>query len=260
MLGLTVANVVGVPLTTLLSHTLGWEASFFLVAGTALIGACGCYLCVPHSPIHSGSRYGELSVLGRLQVWLTIAVVAIGFGGLFALYTYITPTLTQVTRLPFTALPFYFSLLGIGMTVGSLAGGWLADKSTVGTIFAALGWNAVVLPLFALTSHHPLAAALNLFAMGAGIAVVPAVQTRLMDVAGDAQTIAAALLHAAFNVANALGAWAGGFAIEAGLRMEETGLVGIFFGLAGAATLLASIYIGRSPHAVTPVPSKSPSC
>ncbi|WP_322093884.1 MFS transporter [Paraburkholderia bannensis] len=248
MLGLTVANVFGVPITTALSNLVGWRASFALIACLAASTTIGCALFVPRSPGGSATLRGELSVFGRLQVWLTLAVVGVGFGGLFALYTYITPTLTQITGLSQSALPFYFGLLGVGMTVGSLVGGWLADKSPTKTILGVLAWNATVLPLFSLSAHHPVTAAINLLAMGAGIAVVPAIQTRLMDVAGDAQTIAASLLHAAFNVANAIGAWAGGVVVSAGLGLEANGFVGTFLAAGGAIMLGIAVAQQQTPH------------
>ncbi|MEX4005057.1 MFS transporter [Paraburkholderia sp. EG285A] len=237
MLGLTVANVVGVPVTTAISDYLGWRSSFMLIGGLAVFAAIGCALYVPQSPPGSATPKSEIAVFRRLQVWLTLSVVAIGFGGLFALYTYITPTLTEITGLSPSVLPFYLSLLGVGMTCGSLIGGRLADKSPNWTILGVLAWNALVLPMFAVSAHNPAAAALNLLAMGAGIAVVPAVQTRLMDVAGDAQTVSASLLHAAFNVANAIGAWCGGVVVSAGMGLGATGFVGTVLGFGGAIAL-----------------------
>jgi MFS transporter, DHA1 family, inner membrane transport protein len=172
-------------------------------------------------------------------VWLTLGIGSVGVGGLFAVYTFIAPTLTEHAHTAASAVPYVVSLIGVGMVVGNLVGGRLADRSVPATIAGALAWNAVVLVAFALCSHVAVLAALLAFAIGCGFALVPAVQTRLMDVAGDAQTLAASLNHSAFNVANALGAFLGGVAVtRAG--WSATGWVGAGMALVGAALFAAS--------------------
>ncbi|QGZ41921.1 DHA1 family inner membrane transport protein [Pseudoduganella flava] len=245
MLGLTVANIFGVPLATLLGEMLGWRSAFGIVGGLALLTVAMVALCLPHIPAGNASVRGELGVFRRLQVWLTLLMVGIGFGGMFAMYTYVTPTLQQITHATPLQISVLLALIGVGMTVGSLAGGWFADRAQTATIFSVLVWEALVLAAFAWTSSNLWLAGLNLFLIGTGIAVVPAVQTRLMDVAGDAQTVAAALNHSAFNVANALGAWAGGMAIAAGYGLTSTALVGAILPLGGIAVLALSIAVDR---------------
>jgi len=245
MLGLTVANIFGVPLATWLGQWLGWRADFVLVGSLGILTMIGVRVFLP--PIHAGGAtpMRELGVFRRLQVWLTLAVVAVGFGGLFAVYTYVTPTLLHVTGVAPWLVPLLLGALGVGMTAGSLLGGWLADKSRVWTIFGMLIWNATALAAFAYSSANVWTATLNLFAMGLGIAVVPAVQTRLMDVAGNAQTVAAALNHSAFNIANALGAWAGGVVVAMGFGLAATGWVGALLALGGIVLLGVSVATER---------------
>jgi DHA1 family inner membrane transport protein len=250
MLGLTVANIFGVPLATWLGQVLGWRSDFLLVGALALLTAIGVRFFLPPIPAGGATPMRELGVFRRPQVWLTLAVVAIGFGGLFAVYTYVTPTLIEVTHVSAWLVPVLLGALGVGMTTGSLVGGWLADRSRIWTIFGVLIWNAVALAAFYYTSSNVWAATLNLFAMGAGIAVVPAVQTRLMDVAGDAQTVAAALNHSAFNIANAIGAWAGGAVIAAGFGLAATGWVGAMLACGGIVLLGVSVAMERRGSAV----------
>jgi MFS transporter, DHA1 family, inner membrane transport protein len=136
-------------------------------------------------------------------------------------------------------------VIGIGMIAGSLAGGWLADKSQTGAIVGVLLFNAIVLAGFSVAAHVAWAVTADLFLVGCGIAVVPAFQTRLMDVSADAQTVAAALNHSAFNMANALGAWLGGAAIAAGFGWTSTGAVGSALALAGLALLGLALWLER---------------
>ena len=160
-------------------------------------------------------------------------------------YTYVTPTLLEITKVSPNMVAVLLALIGVGMTLGNLVGGWLADRSRLWTIFGALMWNVVALTAFYYTSANVWAVAINLFLIGCGIAVAPAVQTRLMDVAGDAQTVTAALNHSAFNCANAAGAWFGGMAIAHGLGLQSTGLVGAMLALGGIVVLGVSVLMER---------------
>jgi len=236
MLGLTGATLVGVPVAAALGQWLGWRAAFVLVGVIALAAAVLVHRHVPNLPAQAGaSPLRELGALARPQVWLTLGIAAIGFGGMFAVFSYIKPTLLEVSGMPLSWVPVVLALFGLGMVVGNLAGSRLADKALMRTIGAMLVWAALVLALFTVAARHPVAAALNVFLIGTIVAIGPALQVRLMDVAGDAQTLAAALNHSAFNVANALGAWLGGVAISAGLGWTSTGWVGTLLALAGLA-------------------------
>ncbi len=254
MLGLSVANVIGVPLATGLGQAVGWRSAFLVVAVLGLLTAGLVRLFTPEIAADAGaSARRELSVFARPQVWLTLGVAAVGFGGVFAVYSYITPTLVHVTHLPAAATPLLLSVIGVGMIVGAMAGGWLADRAQTAAIFAMLGWSALVLGGFALAAHSVWSVTPNLFLVGCCIAVVPALQTRLMDVAGEAQTIAAALNHSAFNVANALGAWLGGVGIAAGLGWASTGMVGAALALGGLVIMAVAVAVERmAPTATVP--------
>ncbi|MBB3971709.1 MFS transporter [Hansschlegelia beijingensis] len=241
LLGLSVANVVGVPFATWLGQEFGWRTTFLVVAALAALTALSVRLFTPEIPAPEGaSPRRELGALRRPQVWLTLGVAAIGFGGMFAVYSYVTPTLTDVTGLSLSMVPPMLALLGLGMIVGNVAGGWLSDRALKATLVGALVWNGAVLGAFVFTSAASWSAAINLFLIGGCIAMGPALQTRLMDVAGDAQTLAAALNHSAFNLANALGAWLGGAAIAMGFGWTSPGAVGALLAVAGGVVLFAS--------------------
>jgi DHA1 family inner membrane transport protein len=183
----------------------------------------------------------ELGALKRGQVWLTLGIAAIGFGGVFAVYSYITPMLTHVTGMAEARVPLVLSVIGVGMVAGSLFGGWLADRGVMRAIWITLVLNVIALGLIPFTAPHTVAVTINMLFVGfAALAMGPALQTRLMDIAADAQALAAALNHSAFNLANALGAWLGGVAIAAGLGWTSTGPIGAALALCGLAIWFAA--------------------
>jgi DHA1 family inner membrane transport protein len=234
MLGLTVATLAGVPIATWLGQQVGWRAAFVFVGAIAVLAVVLLRASVPDLAAPAGaSPMRELGALRRRQVWLTLGIGAIGFGGMFAVFSYIKPTLTEVAGVSLHGVPFVLALFGLGMVGGNLVGARLADRSLMRTIGGLLLWSVVVLGGFSLAAHHPLTAAAGTFLVGTIVAIGPALQIRLMDVAGDAQTLAAALNHSAFNAANALGAWLGGEAISAGLGWTSTGWVGALLAVAG---------------------------
>ncbi len=248
MLGLTAATVVGVPLAALLGQTLGWRAAFAMVGAIGLVAAALAWRWIPdQAPAEGASAMRELGALARPQVWITLAIGAIGFGGLFAVFSYVKPTLLEVTGVSEATIPWALAVLGMGMVVGNLVGARLVDRALMPAIGGILLWSAVVLALFCFTAHHAPLALINLFFVGTTVALAPALQVRLMDVAGDAQALAAALNHSAFNFANALGAWLGGVAITAGMGWTSTGWVGALLALAGLA--LFPLALRRGAHA-----------
>lgn len=188
----------------------------------------------------------EISALASSQVWLTLATAAIGFGGMFAVYSYITPTLTQVSGLAESSVPWFLALWGLGMVVGNTVGGRLADRSLNGAILGFLLWNILFLALFTLTVRQPVAAAADLLLIGMGFALVPALQARLMDAAPQATSLASALNHSAFNTSNAIGAWAGGVSIARGGGWASTGMVGALLAVMGLLTFLLAWRLARS--------------
>jgi DHA1 family inner membrane transport protein len=234
MLGLTGATLAGVPLAAWVGQMYGWRAAFMLVGAIGVAACALVYRCVPRlAAVRSASPTRELGALSRKQVWLTLGVGSVGFGGLFCVLSYIAPTLTGVTGLPDRDVPLVLAVFGAGMILGNLIGAWLADRSLMPTIGGVLIWNAVVLCLFSVTARHAWLVTIAVLLVGTGVAIVPALQIRLMDVAADAQTLAAALNHSAFNIANALGAWLGGIAIAGGLGWASTGWVGALLAVAG---------------------------
>jgi DHA1 family inner membrane transport protein len=242
MLGLTAATLAGVPLATWIGQSLSWRDAYVLVAAIGFAAVVLIYRCVPRAPPVSGaSPARELNALTRIQVWLTLGVGSVGFGGLFCVYSYITPTLTQVSGLPLRYVPYMLAVFGVGMVAGNLIGSWLADRALTRTIGGLLIWNALVLGLFSITAGHARLVTIVVLLIGTGVAIVPALQIRLMDVAQDAQTLAAALNHSAFNIANALGAWLGGIAIAGGLGWASTGWVGALLALGGLLIFTVSL-------------------
>jgi MFS transporter, DHA1 family, inner membrane transport protein len=234
LLGLTVATIVGVPLANWLGQALGWRWGFALVAFQAALTATLVATFAPRDrPDPGASPLRELEALRRGQVWLTLATGAIGFGGLFAVYTYLASTLMAVTGVAATAVPVALAAFGIGMTAGNLIAPHFADRALMPTAGALLVWSAVALALYPLAAGQFWSILLDVTAIGFGGALGTVLQSRLMDVAGDAQALAAALNHSAFNTANALGPWLGGMAIAAGYGWASTGLVGCALALTG---------------------------
>jgi len=247
MLGLTVANIVGVPLATLLGQQLGWRSTYWAVALIGVLAVVCVARFVPAlAALPGASPRRELGALRRPQVWLTLLVGAVGFGGFFAVYSYITPTLTEVSGFAESGVPLALALFGVGMTVGTEVGGRLADRSVVRTIYLGLGAVTVVLLAFTVTAHHPVTAAVTVLLIGgSGSLCLPALQTRLMDVAGDAQSLAAAGNHAALNAANALGAFLGGLVIAAGFGYTSPAVVGAVLAVLGMGVLTVSHVLER---------------
>jgi len=189
----------------------------------------------------------ELGALRRPQVWLALLTGMVGFGGMFAAYTYISTTLTDVAGLPRALVPLALMIFGVGMFVGNLVGGWLSDRSVVWGLYLSIASTAILLAVFVFASHNPVTALLVLFGIGAcGTAIAPALQTRLMDVAEDAQTLAAALNHSALNIANASGAWIGGLVITAGYGYTAPAAAGAVLACGGLVVLTISVLLQRA--------------
>ncbi|WP_240320795.1 MFS transporter [Sphingomonas crusticola] len=247
MLGLTVATIVGVPLANALGQWLGWRWGFGVVAIIALLTAILVLAVVPATPpAANASPLRELGALRRSQVWLTLAIGAIGFGGMFAVYTYLASTLAAVTHAPGYALPLVLAVFGVGLTLGNIVVPRFADRALMPTAGGLLAWSAAALAIYPFATPHLWSITLAVLAIGIGGALGTVLQTRLMDVAGDAQGLAAALNHSAFNTANALGPWLGGSAIAAGYGWASTGWVGCGLALAGLAIWAVALLVDRA--------------
>lgn len=217
--GLTVANIVGVPLGTYLGQAAGWRATFVTVAALGVVGLLGIARLVPALPRPEGARLRrELAVFRDAQVVLAMAMTVLGFGGVFAAITYIAPMMTHVAGYRDGAVTWLLVLFGIGMFLGNLLGGHYADRALMPMLYTALGGLAVVLALFTVTAHDKVLAAVTIVLVGAlGFATVPPLQKRVLDRAHGAPTLASAVNIGAFNLGNALSAWLGGLVITAGL-------------------------------------------
>jgi MFS transporter, DHA1 family, inner membrane transport protein len=248
LLGLTIATIVGVPFANWLGQALGWRWGFAIVAFLAALTATLVAIFAPRDAVAPGaSGLRELGALKRRQVWLTLATGAIGFGGLFSVYTYLASTLMAVTGVAAAAVPIALAVFGIGMTAGNLIAPHFADRALLPTAGALLVWSAVALALYPFAAGRWWSLLVDIMAIGFGGALGTVLQTRLMDVAGEAQALAAALNHSAFNIANALGPWLGGMAIAAGFGWTSTGWVGCGLALAGLAIWAVSVRTADEP-------------
>lgn len=242
MSGLTVATIIGVPLANWLGQALGWRSGFAVVSVLAVVTMALVALFAPRQPADANaSPLRELGALRRPQVLLTLLTGAVGFGGLFCVYTYVASTMMEVTGVSEKWVPAVLAIFGIGMTAGNLFWAWMADRAQNRAAIGALLFSAVSLALFSVFAGNiwTLCAVVLLIGFGGGIGTV--LQTRLMDVAGDAQALAAAAHHSAFNTANALGPWLGGMAISAGYGLTSTGWIGAALSLGGLLIFLFTI-------------------
>lgn len=245
--GLTVATMLGVPLANLLGQLVGWRWSFAVVAVLAVITAALLRLFTPHGAVdHDASPLRELGALRRGQVWLTLGIGAIGFGGMFAVYTYLASTILDVTRAPPASIPVALGAFGLGLTVGNLFCAWAAEGRVMRAAGLILLWAAVVLAIYPLATGSLWTLMPVVFMIGCSGGLASVLQTRLMDVAEDAQTLAAALNHSAFNTANALGPWLAGLALAAGFGLPSTGWVGSALALGGLCIWAISIRADRA--------------
>jgi DHA1 family inner membrane transport protein len=245
--GLTVANVVGVPAITFIGQSTNWRVAYLVVAGVFVLALIAIALTVPSQPGNpSATMKQELTVFRRPQVWLTAAIGAIGFGGFFCVYTFVSPIVTSVTGLSASVVPLALVSVGIGMTIGNLLGGWFADRNLKRSILGFYGALVVILAALALVAANPVGLFIGLLLVGvAASAISPLIQTRLMDVAGDSQTIGAALNHSALNAGNALGPILGGLAITAGFGYLAPIWIGVVLTLLGIGIAITSFSVER---------------
>ncbi|MHC9236008.1 MFS transporter [Pseudooceanicola sp. 502str34] len=227
MVGLTVATTLGVPLANFLGQTIGWRWGFALVGVLSLITAAAVHIFAPRGTgTAGGNALSQLSALKNRQVLLTLATAAIGFGGFFAVYTYFTLTAMEVTHVPEAVVPGLLMIFGLGMTVGTILLGWAADRNQTLSIYGIMGANVLALLCYPMATGAGWSMALVGFCIGMTSSTGTAIQARLMDVAGDAQELAAALNHSAFNTANAIGPAVAAAALTLGWGLPATGYAG----------------------------------
>lgn len=259
--GLTIANVLGVPFGTLLGQQLGWRSTFWAITIIGIVALIGIAVLVPDTKgaAPSAGLRTELTAFKSPQVWLSIAITILGFGGMFGAFTYIAYTLTDVTGFASSSVPWLLVLFGVGLFIGNYVGGKLADRALTTSLTATLAILTVVLIVFAATAGSQFMTIISLVLMGAfGFATVPALQMRIMNYASTAPTLASGANIAAFNVGNALGAWIGGLTIAAGLGYTSPIWAGAIVTVSGLAVLLfATALHNRSADTIeqAPVPA-----
>ncbi|MET0423122.1 MAG: MFS transporter [Actinoplanes sp.] len=245
--GLTAANVFGVPLITSLGQSAGWRAAYLAVAGVFAVTLLATLFIVPEvAAAPGGSPRAELAAFRLPQVWLAALVAAVGFGGFFAVNSYIAPVTTHVAGMSESAVPWVLAVMGVGMTVGNALGGIAADRNLKRSVL--LGFVAMIgtVAFFGVAAGHPVGLVAGVFLVGAAsLFIGPALQTRLISVAPGAQLMGAAVNQSASNVANGVGAALGGAAISAGWGYLSSAWIGV--GLATAGLLLAVVSFRLDP-------------
>ncbi|MFE5620423.1 MFS transporter, partial [Streptomyces sp. NPDC056524] len=247
-LGLTVANILGVPAATLLGQHLGWRATFLVVTVIGLLAMAALARLVPYVPVDERQSLGrEVRALGRPQVLLGLLTAVFGFAGVFAVYSYLASMTTEVMGLAESSITLVLALFGIGMTAGALAAGPLTDRALRPTLYGSLTALALVLVAFRFTIHVPWLALVTVVVLGAvGFMTTTPLQMLVMNKAKDAPTLASASNHSAFNLANAGGAWAGGAAVAAGWGWTSPALVGAVLAVLGLAIAAVAGLLDRA--------------
>lgn len=246
-LGLTIANIVGVPVGTALGQGLGWRATFLVVTGIGLVAMASLARLVPQVPQEQHGGLGrELRALGNRQVLLGLLTAVFGFAGVFAVYSYLASMMTEVTGFAESSVTIVLALFGIGMTLGALVAGPLTDRALRPTLYGSLAALAVMLVVFDFTVHIKWAALVSVVLLGAvGFMTTTPLQMLVMNKAKHAPTIASASNHSAFNLANAGGAWVGGAAISAGWGWTSPTLVGAALAAVGLAIAVTAGLLDR---------------
>ncbi|MFD1376944.1 MFS transporter [Micrococcus antarcticus] len=253
--GLTAANVLGVPFGTLLGQHSGWRSTFWAISGIGVIALIGILVLVPviKHAAEGISLRKELGAFTSLQVWLSLGVTVLGYGGMFGAFTYIAYTLTEVTGFNETSVPWLLMLFGAGLFAGNWIGGRMADKSIDRTLLIFISALLVVLVLFGFFASNQIATVIALLLMGGfGFGTVPGLQSRIMQYAGNAPTLASGANIGAFNVGNALGAWAGGLGIAAGLGYTSPIWIGALITLVALIVILLSMGLAKKSSAASP--------
>ena len=239
MMGLTFALLIGNPLATILGQHLDWRYAFGFVGAVAALTELMIVLFLPlNRQEERQSPFSEIRAFNRPEIWYPLAIGSIGFAGMFCVFSYLAPTLLEVTGVDPFWIPIALAVFGLGGFIGNILGGWLFDRLQFRSVGWMLLWSISMLLLYPYATETIWTMLVMCFLVALMVGLGPALQTHLMDVAHGAQTLAAASHHAAFNVANALGPWLGGMAISAGMGWQSTGYVGATTAAAGLAIFL----------------------
>lgn len=253
--GLTLATLLGVPAGAWVGFHLGWRATFGAVTAIGVVAFAIIAVFVPRdtAPPRPGPLRDELAVLARPQVWLGLAMTVLGFGGVFVIFTYIQPLLTEVSGVAASTVSGALVLFGGGLAIGNLAGGRVADRAPVRALLGTLALLTAVLAIARFVTGAPGPALVYVAVLGiAAFATVSPLQLRVLEKAsGAGQNLAASLNIAAFNLGNALGAWAGGFALEHGAGLRALGEVGAVFPALGLGLAVISNALDRRVRGTT---------
>lgn len=253
--GLTAANVLGVPFGTLLGQHSGWRSTFWAISGIGVLALVGILALVPaiRHAAEAISLRKEIGAFTSLQVWLSLGVTILGYGGMFGAFTYIAYTLTEITGFNATTVPWLLMLFGVGLFAGNWIGGRMADKSIDRTLLFFISALLVVLVLFGFFAGNQVATVLALLFMGGfGFGTVPGLQSRIMQYAGNAPTLASGANIGAFNVGNALGAWAGGLGIAAGLGYTSPIWIGALITLVALLVIVLAMILAKKASVASP--------
>ncbi|CAB3766560.1 Inner membrane transport protein YdhP [Paraburkholderia humisilvae] len=250
--GLTLANVLGVPLGTALGQAVGWRATFWAVTGIGVLAAAALAVCLPSRiDMQKASLLHEFKVLKNPQVLMVLGTSVLASASLFSTFTYITPILEDVTGFTPHAVTFVLLLFGLGLTVGSTLGGKLADWRPVQSLLGFLLAIVAILVVFAAAMHAEIPALVTVFAWGVlAFAIVPPLQMLIVDRASHAPNLASTLNQGAFNLGNATGAWLGGMAIGAGAPLTALPWVGVTTAAGAVAVMLWSVSLERRTQRV----------
>ncbi|MHA6966869.1 MFS transporter [Glutamicibacter bergerei] len=251
--GLTAANVLGVPFGTFLGQQAGWRSTFWAISGIGVIALIGILALVPvlKQAAEAISLRSELGAFKSRQVWLSLGVTVLGYGGMFGAFTYIAYTLTEVSGFNSHTVPWLLVLFGAGLFAGNWLGGRMADKNIDRTLLIFIGALLVVLIAFGALATSQVATIVALFLMGGfGFGTVPGLQSRIMRYAGSAPTLASGANIGAFNVGNALGAWAGGMGIAAGLGYTSPIWIGAAITVAALLLMLLAMNLAKKAPVV----------
>ncbi|NUT45398.1 MAG: MFS transporter [Thermoactinospora sp.] len=244
--GLSLANVVGVPFGTFLGQQLGWRSTFWAVVVIGVVALAGIALLVPRGPRPESGLRQELRIFRSGQVWLVLAMTALGWAPAFAVITYVSPLLTEVSGFSAGSVPIVITLLGVGMLIGGPIGGRMADRALMPSIYVLLGGIVVVALVLIATSHSMIGAAVTITLFGVvASASIPPLQTRVLEKATGAQVMGSAANVAAFNLGNAIGPFFAGLAIDAGLGFTSPLWVGAILGTAGLGVAVISGVVER---------------